>query len=269
MQIWHCHFCLRVKYLWKMCCLTFESWAKAWTWSGKSAASTITQSWKASSRPAIHSWTSYRGTPRHQRYPAPSSPSNPQNILKINMQCTSVTAPCPLIHNQSRLQSRQHLQTLPPLSSLLILGSLQQCGELLWRERQDDSTLCVLPRVCALHQGLQGEGDKLLTSALTGCSAPLLDLWEAPWFVVVLGESRSGQGLAACVPQDVACSPRPNNRKGQLDLTLELQLWCLDCPAPPSFPLPPDSRALPHHTAHFLTLFSAWIYGICSRKWAT
>lgn len=43
------------------------------------------------------------------------------------------------------------------LSFFPILGSLQQCGELLWRERQDDSTLSLLPRVCALHQGLQGE----------------------------------------------------------------------------------------------------------------
>lgn len=82
--------------------------------------------------------------------------------------------------------------------------------------------------------------------------------------------AEQGRDLAASVPQDVAYRPRPNNRKGQLGLTLELQLWCLDWffPLLPSSPLPPDSLALPHHTTRFLRLFSVWIYGICTRKCA-
>lgn len=38
--------------------------------------------------------------------------------------------------------------------------------------------------------------------------------------------------LAASVPQDMTYSPRPNNRKDQLDLTQELQLQCLDWSPP-------------------------------------
>lgn len=44
------------------------------------------------------------------------------------------------------------------LSSFPILGSIQQCGQLLWGECQDGSTLGVLPCLRALPQGLQGEG---------------------------------------------------------------------------------------------------------------
>lgn len=34
-------------------------------------------------------------------------------------------------------------------------GGFQHCGDVLWREYQDNSSVCVLPRVCALHQSLQ------------------------------------------------------------------------------------------------------------------
>lgn len=89
------------------------------------------------------------------------------------------------------------------------------------------------------------------------------------WCQTQMASGPVAVALAASVPQDVANTRGPNNRKGQLGLTLELQLWCLDwsprCSS--SFPpLPPDSRALPRHTAHILRLFSARIYGICSRK---
>jgi len=149
------------------------------------------------------------------------------------------------------------------------LGSLQQCGELLWRECQDDSTLCVLPRVCALHQSVQGEDSKLSSLCADRVKLSLLVIWAVPWAAVGLAQSRAGQSLAAVVPQDVACSSRPKNRKDQLGLTLELQLCRLDCPPfSSSSSLPPDSRTQPHHTAHFLRLFSVRIYVICSRKCA-
>lgn len=74
--------------------------------------------------------------------------------------------------------------------SSLILGSLQQCGELLRRESQDDSTLSVLPCICALYQSLQGEHAKQKQHL---CISPhfcvdrvqfsLLVNWEVPWFV--------------------------------------------------------------------------------------
>lgn len=163
----------------------------------------------------------------------------------------------------------------PPLSFFPILGSIQQCGELLWRERQDDSTLGVFPCVCALYQSLQGE-DTSRGSIV--CVFLIFFSWHAdlqPFScssaLKVLGSScreKQGRPLAASVPQDVAQSARLNNRKGQLVLSPELQLWCLDW----LFPLPPfltlDSLTLPHHTAHFLRLFSAGIYEICSRKCA-
>lgn len=76
------------------------------------------------------------------------------------------------------------------LSSLPTLGSLQQCGELLRRERKDDSTLGVFPRVCALYQSLQGEDPR---AGAASCVSPhvcadelqlsLLVGWEVPWFV--------------------------------------------------------------------------------------
>lgn len=44
------------------------------------------------------------------------------------------------------------------VSPVHFLGSLQQCGELFWGEFQDDSSVCVLPCVCAIHQSLQGKG---------------------------------------------------------------------------------------------------------------
>uniref|UniRef100_A0A8D0DDJ9 Formin-like 3 n=1 Tax=Sander lucioperca TaxID=283035 RepID=A0A8D0DDJ9_SANLU len=49
---------------------------------------------------------------------------------------------------------------------------------------------------------------------------------------------KQGRALAASVPQDVAYSPRPNNRKGQLGLTPGLQLWCLDWSPLPSSLIP-------------------------------
>lgn len=50
--------------------------------------------------------------------------------------------------------------------------------------------------------------------------------------------AEQGRALAASVPQDVAYSPRPNNRKGQLGLNPELQLWCLDWSSPPPSLIP-------------------------------
>lgn len=143
-----------------------------------------------------------------------------------------------LTHIQSL--NRHCLQTMLPLWHCpRILGSLQQCGELLWREPQDDSTLSVLPCVCALCQGLQGEAEAPstvyaapLSSQIAACPAGQLGS-----SLVCLTEQR-GRVLAASVPQDVAYSLRPKNRKGQLCLTQELQLWCLDGSLPPS-PHPP------------------------------
>ena len=104
--------------------------------------------------------------------------------------------------------------------------------------------LCIFPHLCT-----DGVQLSLLEVSL------VLDLR-------VSVRAEQGRALAASVPQDVAYIPRPNNRKGQLGLTLELQLWCLDwffptprLPLLPSSSLPPDSLALPHHTAHFLGLF--------------
>lgn len=88
------------------------------------------------------------------------------------------------------------------LSSFPILGSLQQCGELLRRECQDDSTLSVLPRVCALYQGLQGEDAVAEAASVYLLLTSLLVSLEVPWFVSLRAEQ--GRALAASVPQDVA-----------------------------------------------------------------
>lgn len=270
-----------------MCCWTFESLGKAWTWSGESAVSMTTWSWKASSRPVTHSWTSCRGMPRQQRYRNIILLTSKEKKIYENRHDANLCSRC-----SSLTSSTQPIMTLNStvftyiastlaLSSFPILGSFQQCGELLWRECQDGSTLCVLPCVCALHQGLQGEDTKQMPPLCSFPDRVQLSLpvrGEVPWFQIwmlsVPVRAEQDRALAASVPQDVVYSPRPNNRKDQLGLTLELQLQCLDwfySLLPPFPPLPPDSLALPlpHHTAHFLWLFSVWIYGICLRKRAT
>lgn len=144
-----------------MCCWTFESWGKAWTWSGESAVSMTTQSWKASSRPVTHSWTSCRRTPRQQRYHNTVILTLKENRHEANLcsRSSSLTSSTQPIMTPNSTVFTYVASTLP-LSSFPILGSFQQCGELLWRECQDDSALGVLPCVCALHQGLQGEDAK-------------------------------------------------------------------------------------------------------------
>lgn len=86
----------------------------------------------------------------------------------------------------------------------------------------------------------------------------LLVRWEVPWFhtrlLSVSVRAEQGRALAASVPQDVAYSPRPNNRKSQLGLTPELQLWCLDWFSPLPLPLslisftPGQPRPAPTHS---------------------
>lgn len=67
--------------------------------------------------------------------------------------------------------------------------------------------------------------------------------------------AEQGRALAASGPQDVVYSPRPNNRKDQLGLTLELQLQCLDWfyhhhrhPLPSSTPGQPRPAPAPSHS---------------------
>lgn len=54
---------------WRTCCWMLRSWVRAWIWSGESAVCTTTPSSRASTRPAKHSWTNYRKTPRLLRSP--------------------------------------------------------------------------------------------------------------------------------------------------------------------------------------------------------
>lgn len=250
-----------------MCCWTFESWGKAWNSSGESAVSTTIQYWKPLSRPVTHSWTSCRRTPKQQRYPTLSSPPNlkGKKTWKIHGEQTSAQSSLtfntqPIITPNSTVFT--YITSTLSLSSFPILGSLQQCGELLWRECQDDSTLRVLPRVCALHQGLQGEDAKqtqqlCIFSRFCTDKVPLslLVRREVPWFQMCMlsmsVRAEQGRALAASVPQDVAYRPRPNNRKGQLGPTLELQLWCLDWffPPPSLLPFTPGQpRPAPPHS---------------------
>lgn len=73
------------------------------------------------------------------------------------------------------------------------------------------------------------------------------------WCQTQMASGPVAVALAASVPQDVANTPRPNNRKDQLDLTLELQLWCLDW-SPPLLLLPSSTpgqpRPAPPHSTH-------------------
>lgn len=148
-----------------MCCWMSESWGKAWTWSGESVVYTIIQCWRTLFRPVTHSWTNCRRTPRQQRYPTlASSLKYPLENMKIDLKQHFETTRSSLTSNKQVIITPDLTMFTNIASSLalssLILGSLQQCGELLRREPQDDSTLGVLPCIRALYQGLQGKDDK-------------------------------------------------------------------------------------------------------------
>lgn len=95
------------------------------------------------------------------------------------------------------------------LSSFPILGSIQQCGQLLRGECQDSSTLGVLPCLRALPQGLQGEGP------IMGASLPLCHQGAAPSPASVIeppGEER-GTALAVSILQGLAYNPWPEKQE--------------------------------------------------------
>lgn len=101
-------------------------------------------------------------------------------------RCSSLTSSTPPIMTLNSTVFTYIASTLA-LSSFPILGSFQQCGELLWRECQDDSTLRVLPCVRALRQGLQGEDTKQMTPL--SCFPDRVQLsvpvrGEVPWFQI-------------------------------------------------------------------------------------
>lgn len=95
--------------------------------------------------------------------------------------------------------------TLSPFSSPPLPGGLQQRGELLRGERQDGPALGLLPRVCALHQGLQGEQ---LAGALQLSAALLSGLLGRQGFglLVVIQPAR---GRAECRPPPPCCRTWP------------------------------------------------------------
>lgn len=104
---------------------------------------------------------------------------------------------------------------------------------------------CSSPCLCALSRPTRW-GASMYLSSLVCCQGAAFSLsWSDGkfpgftfWMLSVSVRAEQGRALAASVPQDVAYSPRPNNRKGQLGLTPELQLCCLDWFPPASFPQP-------------------------------
>ena len=148
--------------------------------------------------------------------------------------CVPDGANWPLTHSQSWLWTRQCLHT-----SLPLLLNSRKPSTMWWttservprrlRPRFSSPCLCVLSKPTRWGHQADAAYVSFLTCSLTGCS---FLSWKFPlfqtWILRVSVRAEQGRALAASVPQDVAYSPRPNNRKGQLGLTLELQLWCLD-----------------------------------------
>lgn len=115
-------------------------------------------------------------------------PQREKNRHEANLcpRCSSLTSKTQPIMTPN-LTVFTYIASTLALYSFPILGSLQQCGELLRRECQDDSTLSVLPCVCAIHQGLQGEDTKQCLCIFSyfftdRVQISLLVRGEVPWF---------------------------------------------------------------------------------------
>lgn len=122
------------------------------------------------------------------------------------------------------------------LSSFPILGSIQQCGQLLRGECQDGSTFGVLPCLRALPQGLQGEspiaGASYACPYAPGCSSISSSVTEAPG-------KEGGTALAVSVPQDLAYNPWPEKQERAAGSDTRTAVFRLVPPFP--LHLPPSS----------------------------
>lgn len=168
--------------------------------------------------------------------------------MKINMRKTSnlETAHWPLTHIQSWLDSGY----IHCFYSGTVLPDSRKPLTMWWttseRVPRRLRPQCSSPCLCALLRPTRWGHQAIFVIFLYLCpdrvNLSFLVRWEVPWFqtwmLSVSVREKQGRALAASVPQDVAYSPRPNNRKGQLGLTPGLQLWCLDWSPLPSSLIP-------------------------------